>query len=123
MWSGKKTGVAVIEAESSLRRACHEFGRDDLYEPLRWLVSLKPLWLDANLQALLNAKRYVIAANVMLFHSRDIEAREYLQKAMRSITPDSARYRRLSTLLANLNVASKIARRSWELDGKIFAGS
>lgn len=119
LWSGKKTDLVKPATESPLRRACHEFGRDDLYETLNMIISLKPRWIDTNLQPFLNDKRYVIAANAMLYESKVQQAKEYLQKAIRSVNQDSPRYHRLSTVLTNLDVVSRIARRSWELDGKL----
>ncbi len=123
LWSGKKKRVPKPVAESPLRRACHEFGRDDLYEPLSMIISLKPIWIDKNLQAFLDDRRYVIVANAMLYESKAQQAKEYIQKAMKSINRDSPRYLWLSTVLANFDIISKIARRSWEIDGKSFVGS
>ncbi len=116
---GKKTEVVQTQTESALNRACHEFNRDDLYEPLSWIVSLRPMWSEANLSTFLSTRRYVIAANVMLYESRVPQAKEYFEQALRTLEPNSARYRRLSIVLANLDIVSRIARRAWELDGKL----
>jgi hypothetical protein len=123
LWFRNKTEVVETKPASSLRRACHEFGRDDLYETLSWVVFLKPRLLDANLEHFMNVKRYVMAANVMLFQSKDQKAKDCFEKALKSVDPTSARYLRLSIVLTNLNVVSKIARRSWELDGKLVVAS
>jgi nucleotide-binding universal stress UspA family protein len=103
---------------SSLRQACNEFGRQDLYKPLSWVLNLNIKWLDMNLQLLLKKERYVTAACVMLYDSKSERARQYFEKALRSSKAGSTRYRRLTTVLGNLDVVEKIARRSWELDGK-----
>jgi nucleotide-binding universal stress UspA family protein len=103
---------------NSLRQACSEFGRQDLYRTLSWILNLNIKWLDMNLQPLLKKERYITAACVMLYESRTERAKQYFEKALRSSKAGSARYRRLMAALANLDVVGKIARRSWELDGK-----
>ncbi len=115
----KRPQAVANPTKTPLKRACHEFGRDDLYNTLRWVVSLRPVWTDLNLQPYLNMKRYVLAANAMLYESKIRDAKAYFERAMRSVNPDSVRYLRLSNVLTNLEVVSKIARRSWELDGKL----
>jgi hypothetical protein len=62
--------------------------------------------------------RYIIAANVMLYESKIQRARGYFEEAARLAKVGSARRRRLATILANLDTVAKIARRSWEIDGK-----
>ena len=105
----------------SLRRACEEFGRKDLYKPLSWVLNLNIRWLDRNLEYFLKRGRYVIAANVMLYESKTDRARKYLEEALRSVKVGSARHRRLTVVLANLDIVLKIAKRSWELAGKYQA--
>jgi hypothetical protein len=103
---------------NSLRQACEEFGRQDLYQPLSWVLNLNIRWLDTHLDYFLQRGRYVIAANVMLYESKKDRARKYFEEALRLSKPGSARQRRLTTILANLDTVAKIARRSWEIDGK-----
>jgi hypothetical protein len=119
-WKGRRVSEEKVVGEhrSSLRKACEEFGRQDLYEPLSWVLNLNIRWLDRNLDYFLNRRRYVIAANVMLYESRIERAKGYLEEAIRLAKVGSARYRRLTTILANLQMVAKIARRSWEIDGK-----
>jgi nucleotide-binding universal stress UspA family protein len=109
------------ENRDSLRRACEEFGRRDLYKPLSWLLNLNIRWLDRNLEYFLKRGRYVVAANVMLYESKTDRARKHLEEALRSVKVGSPRHRRLTVVLANLDIVSKIAKRSWELAGKYQA--
>jgi nucleotide-binding universal stress UspA family protein len=103
---------------NSLKQACAEFGRQDLYKPLSRVLSLNIRWLDTNIQPFLKKGRYAIAANVMLYESKTRLAREYFEKA-RGVTRARSQIRRdLTTVLANLDTVSKIARRSWTLSGK-----
>lgn len=106
---------------NSLRLVCEEFRRGDLYRPLSWILNLNIRWLDRNLEYFLKRGRYVLAANVMLYESKNERARDYLEKARRSVNVGSARHRRLTMVLDNLDIASKIARRYWELAGKYSA--
>jgi nucleotide-binding universal stress UspA family protein len=107
-----------VENSDSLKHACDEFGRPDLYEPLSWVLNLNIKYLDTNLRRLVEKERYVIVANVMLYESRKERAKRYFQKALRLSKRGSPRYRRLSAVLTNLDIVGKIARRSWELEGK-----
>ena len=102
----------------SLKQACEEFGRQDLYEPLSWVLNLNIRWLDRNLEYFLKRERYIVAANVMLYEAKIERARGYLEEATQLAKIGSARNRRLTTILANLDTVAKIARRSWEIDGK-----
>ena len=102
----------------SLKRACGEFGREDLYKTLRWVLNLNIRWLDMHSDYFLKSKRYVLAANVMLYESKTGRARKYFEQALRSAKVGSARYQRLSIVLENLDAVSKIALRSWGLAGK-----
>ncbi|MGA3193242.1 MAG: hypothetical protein ABSD73_12210 [Candidatus Bathyarchaeia archaeon] len=63
-------------------------------------------------------KRYIVAANVMLYEAKIERTKGYLEEATRLAKIGSARNRRLTTILANLDTVAKIARRSWEMDGK-----
>ena len=54
----------------------------------------------------------------MLYESKISLARKYFEKARRSTKAGSERHRYLTAVLANLNLVSKIARRSWTLSGK-----
>jgi nucleotide-binding universal stress UspA family protein len=101
-----------------LKQACEEFGRGDLYKPLRWTLNLNIRWLDRHSDYFLKSERYVLAANVMLYESKTARARKYLEQALRSAKVGSARYERLSVVLANLDAVSKIAERFWGLAGK-----
>jgi nucleotide-binding universal stress UspA family protein len=105
----------------SLKRACEEFGRKDLYTPLSWVLNLNIRWLDKNLEYFVKRGRYVLAANAMLYESNTERAREYFEEALQSVKVGSARHRRLTIVLANLAIVSKIAKRSWELAGKYRA--
>ena len=120
---GSSKTEAPVETENgnALKQACEEFHRTDLYEPLSWIITLRPQWADENLEAYLNDKRYIIAANAMLYESKLEQAREYFERALQSAPADSAMHRHLSILLANLDVVSKIAQKSWELDGRLRA--
>jgi nucleotide-binding universal stress UspA family protein len=106
------------EKLDSLKQACKEFGREDLYKPLSWVLNLNIRWLDQHLEAFLKSGRYVLAANVMLYESKTDRARKYFTEALRSTKVGSARHQRLTTVLENLDVVSKIAKRSWGLAGK-----
>jgi hypothetical protein len=107
---------ALAKHLDSLRQACKEYGRQDLYEPLGRLLKPNIGWLDRDLELFLKMRRYVIAANVMLYESRTELARKYLEEALRLAKVDSARHRRLATVLANLETVAKIARRSWQIE-------
>jgi tetratricopeptide (TPR) repeat protein len=117
--SNKIEGPLEIENVNALKQACEEFRRSDLYEALSWIIILRPHWADENLEAYLKDKRYIIVANAMLYESKLEQAKEYFEKALGSAPPDSAYYHQLSIVLANLEIVSKIAQRSWELDGKL----
>jgi hypothetical protein len=119
--SSKTEAPVQTENGNALKQACEEFDRTDLYEPLSWIITLRPQWADENLEAYLNDKRYIIAANAMLYESKLEQAREYFERALQSAPADSAMHRHLSILLANLDVVSKIAQKSWELDGRLRA--
>jgi nucleotide-binding universal stress UspA family protein len=109
------------EKLDSLKQACSELHREDLYEPLRWILNLNIRWLDQRLEYFVNRRRFVIAANVMLYESKTERARKYFQEALRSVKVGSARYQRLSVVLENLDVISKIAKRFWGLTGQRIA--
>jgi hypothetical protein len=101
-----------------LRRACEQFGRQDLYEPLRSAIIINPRLAKKNLKLVLRDRNYRTAAFVMLYESRTLEAEKYFKKALASTKQESPRYRRLRIIIANLKAVAKIARRSWEIDGK-----
>jgi nucleotide-binding universal stress UspA family protein len=115
----KHAGKVVPRSNvDSLKQACEEFGRQDLYKPLSRVLSLNIRWLDTNVQPFLKKGRYAIAANVMLYESKIRLAREYFEKA-RGVAKAGSQIRRdLTTVLANIETVSKIARRSWTLSGK-----
>jgi nucleotide-binding universal stress UspA family protein len=104
-----------------LKKACIEFRREDLYEPLRWILNLNINWLGRHLEYFVSRRRFVISANVMLYESKNDRARKYFQEALRSAKIGSARYQRLFMVLENLDVVSKIAKRFWELGGQLIA--
>jgi hypothetical protein len=54
----------------------------------------------------------------MLYESKKESARKYFEEALRLAKVGSPRHPRLKIVLANLDIFSKIAKRSWELDGK-----
>jgi len=85
---------------------------------LSWILSINIRWLDAHSEYFVKKKRYVLAANVMLYESKIDRAREYLQLALRSAKVGSERRRRLGVAIENIDVVSKIATRSWELASK-----
>jgi hypothetical protein len=119
-WKAKGVLEEKVPAErlSSLKQACEEFGRQDLYEPLSWVLNLNIRWLDRNLEYFLERERYIVAANVMLYEAKIERARGYFEEASRLAKIGSARHRRLTTILANLDAVAKIARRSWQIDGR-----
>jgi hypothetical protein len=121
--SNKTEAHVDIENVNALKQACEEFGRNDLYEPLSWIISLRPLWADEYVKEFLREKRYIIAANAMLYESKLAQAKEYFEMALKLTPPDSAMYRHLSTVLANLDAVAKIAKKSWEFDGRLTAKS
>jgi hypothetical protein len=102
----------------SLKQACDELGRRDLYEALSRVLNLNIRWLSRNLDYFLERRRYVIAANVMLYESKKQRARKYFEEALRSARAGSERQRRLTTVLTNLDTVAEIAKRFWEIDGK-----
>jgi tetratricopeptide (TPR) repeat protein len=115
--SSKKEAPVKSEDTNPLRQACREFDRIDLYEPLSWIITLRPQWAKGNLGAYFEDKRrYIVEANVMLYESKLNQAKEYFEKALRLAQPHSDTYHHLSVVLANLDVVSKIAQKSWELD-------
>jgi hypothetical protein len=107
---------SMAEHLDSLRRACKEYERQDLYEPLSRVLNPNIRWLDRDQELFLKMRCYVIAVNVMLYESKTESARRYLEEALRRTEVGSARHRRLATVLANLKIVAKIARRSWEID-------
>jgi hypothetical protein len=119
-WKSKSALEEKVSAErlGSLKQACEELGRRDLYEPLSWVLNLNIRWLDSNLEYFLKRKRYIVAANVMLYEAKIERARGCLEAATRLAKTGSARHRRLTTILANLDIVAKIARRFWEIEGK-----
>jgi len=107
------------ELKDELKQACEEFNRPDLHEPLSWTLNLEPRGRD--LKQLLSAgtsNDYCIAANVMLYESKIDQAAKYFEKALGLPWTNSTRHAHLTVIIANLDVASKIARRYWELTGK-----
>lgn len=106
----------------TLRKACKEFKRQDLYRPLSYVLNLNIRWLSDNLGSLTKQGRYVLAANVMLYGSKNSSAKKYLRNARALTKPGSPRRRRLMIVLNNLPVVAKIARRFWELEGKYALG-
>jgi hypothetical protein len=116
--SGKREVPIESKETNPLRQACEEFKRVDLYEPLSWIIHLRPQWARGNLGAHFgDMRRYLIEANVMLNESKLNEAKEYFEKALKSAEPDSDMFHDLSLVLGNLDVVSKIAQKFWELDG------
>ena len=102
----------------SLRQACKECGRQDLYEPLSRVLKPNIGWLNRDLELLLKTRSYILAANVMLYESKAELARKYLEEAIRLAKVGSARHLRLITVLGNLDTVAKIARRSWQIEGE-----
>jgi hypothetical protein len=119
-WKAKRTLEEKVLAKHlySLRQACKEYGRQDLYEPLSRVLNPNINWLDRDLELFLKMRRYVIAANVMLYESKTEPAREYLEDAIRSTQTGSVKHRDLTRVMANLEDVAEIARRSWEIEGK-----
>jgi hypothetical protein len=124
-FGSSKTEEAHMETENvnALKQACEEFGRSDLYEPLSWIITLRPHWADEYVEGFLKDKRYIVVANAMLYESKSAQAKEYFELALKSTPPGSDRYRDLSIVLANLDAVAKIAKRSWELDGRLTTKS
>jgi hypothetical protein len=111
--------VQTSELKDELKQACEEFDRPDLHEPLSWILILEPR--DRNLNQLLStgtSNDYCIAANVMLYESRVDQARKYFEKAIELPWSNTGRRAHLTVIMANLDIASKIAGRYWELAGK-----
>lgn len=107
------------ELKDELKQACDEFNRPDLHEPLSWMLNLEPR--NRNLEQLLSAgtsDNYCIAANVMLYESKIDKAKEYFEKGLELPWSNTGRRAQLMVVIANLDIASKIARRYWELTGK-----
>ena len=107
------------DLKDELKQACEEFDRPDLREPLSWTLNLEPR--DRNLNQLLTAGTsvdYCIAANVMLYESKIDQARKYFEKALELPWSNAGRRAHLTVVTANLDIASKIARRYWQLAGK-----
>jgi hypothetical protein len=117
-WRGALEEKVPAYRLSSLKQVCEELGRQDLYEPLSWVLNLNIRLPDRNLEYFLKRERYIVAANVMLYEAKIERARGYLEEATRLAKIGSARHRRLTTILANLDTVAKVARRSWEIDGK-----
>jgi nucleotide-binding universal stress UspA family protein len=115
---GRERPSKKIAAEkvNSLERACEEFRRKDLYKPLSYVLDVNIRMLEKDLDVYLKDRRYLIAANVMLYESKLNRARGYFEKALASI--GSARRPYLNAVLGNLGIAAQIARRFWELEGK-----
>jgi hypothetical protein len=108
------------QLKDELRQACEEFNRSDLYEALSWTLNLEPRGRDLNqLLTAGTSVQYCIAGNVMLYESKNDEARKYFEKALELPWSNSVRRTHLTLVLGNLDVASKIARRYWELTGKV----
>ena len=95
----------------ALMKACKEFKRQDLYRPLSYVLNLNVRRLSRNLKPFVKKARYVLAANVMLYGSKNNLARKYLRKARALTRPESPRRRRLAIVLNNLPVVARIARR------------
>jgi len=107
------------QMKDELKQACEEFNRPDLHEPLSWTLNLEPR--GRNLNQLLSAgtsNDYCIAANVMLYESKINQARKYFEKALAPPWSNSDRRAHFTVVMANLDTASKIATRYWELTGK-----
>ncbi len=115
----EKVPSAKLDA---LVRACREFKRQDLYRPLSYILNLNVRWLSRNLEPFVKEGRYVLAANVMLYGSRNNLAGKYLRKARALTKPGSTRHRRLTIVIDNLPVVARIAQRFWELEGKYAMG-
>ena len=116
--SGKKEEPVEGKETNQLRQACEEFKRIDLYEPLSWIIHLRPEWARGNMGAHFgDMRRHIIEANVMLNESKLNQAKEYFRKALKSAKPDSEMFHNLSLVLGNLDVVSKIAQKFWELVG------
>jgi len=102
-----------------LQQACREFGRQDLEEPLSWIINMEPRGRD--IPSLLSANdrvHYSIAANVMMYEGRVSEARGYFKKSLERSDQNSHWRKELDIVIANLDDTIKIARRYWELNGK-----
>jgi nucleotide-binding universal stress UspA family protein len=106
----------------ALMKACNEFERQDLHGPLSYILNLNVRWLSRNLEPFVKRGRYVLAANVMLYGSKNNLAKEYLLKARAQTKPGSLRRRRLTIVINNLPVVARIAQRFWELEGKYSMG-
>ncbi len=78
--------------------------------------------LNKYLEPFLREGRYVLAANVMLYGSKNALAGKYLRKARALTKPGSTRRGRLTIVLNNLPIVARIAQRFWELEGKYAAG-
>jgi hypothetical protein len=114
----KDSDGRAIPHVNALKAACNELGRPDLYKPLTNFLLVNPVLAERNLKYALKQKRFGTAAGVMLYRSRDSEAKEYLEMAARLAKPDSAKQRRIQTFLDNFATVAKIARSSWRKSGK-----
>jgi hypothetical protein len=115
--ANKKVKISTRHA-SSLKGACNELGRPDLYAALSSVLILNPRLAEQKLELVLKAARFRTAAGVMLYRSRDAEAEKYFKMALNSVKGGSVRYRRLQTVLSNFPTVAKIARRTWMKSGK-----
>ena len=110
----------AILASSTLQQACQEVGRENLTEPLSWLINLEPSGRDVT--SLLKANdrlHYSVAANAMMYEGRVEKAREYFKRALERSDPGSHWRKELDITLANLDDVVKISHRYWQLNGKI----
>jgi hypothetical protein len=119
---GKKDAEVKVQAQQmqdELKQACEEFDRPDLHEALSWTLNLEPRGRDLNrLLSTGTSNDYCIAANVMLYESKTDQARKYFEKALAMPWSNSDRRAHFTLVMVNLDAASKIARRYWELTGK-----
>jgi len=113
----------TTELKDDLKHACEELNRPDLYEPLRWTLNIEPRGRDLNqLLSAGTANDYCIAGNAMLYESKLDQAKKYFDKALELPWTNPTRRAQLTVVVANLDVASRIARRYWELTGKGTVG-
>jgi hypothetical protein len=109
----------ALQLKNELKQACEEFNRSDLYEALSWTLNLEPRGRDLNhLLTAGTSVQYCIAGNVMLYESKNDQAKRYFEKALELPWSNSGRRTHLTLVIGNFDVASKIARRYWELTGK-----
>lgn len=107
-------------ASLPMQQACRESRRQDLEEPLSWIINMKPRGRDTpSLHSANDRVHYSIAANVMMYEGRVSEARNYFKKSLERSDRNSHWRKELGIVMANLDDTVKIARRYWELNGKI----